>query len=515
MLNLSSLDTTKKEDVIALKRFNDSLKNPAIFTQAVFGDSLWSGQAKIAKALEQHAKVSVRSCHGIGKTHLGSRIALRYLNQHPDSIVITTAPTWRQVEQQMWRYMRGAYNKSKSRLPLAGRMLKTRYEIDTEWYALGVSSDDTDRIQGFHSASGDILVIVDEAAGVDEATFVAVEAIMVSMNARLLLLGNPTSVSGTFRASHESDPSFYKMAISCFDTPNFTNNGIENLEDLRTVDLENVEITHPYLITPHWAKDKITRWGVESPDFQSRVLGQFPDSESNTIIPVNLIEAATTEERLMKLTNDGHLEQPHRAGVDVARYGDDETTIYGGRGGILETEEIAKRQSTTMTAKRVSMLPNSSYIGVDADGVGGGVVDTLNDDRITGVFEIHNGSKPIKDGSGITFVNLKSQMWYYAKQQFEQGNVYIPPSMDILTSQLASVRFKATAKGWAVEGKDETKKRLHRSPDRAEGYVYWLFGQMLGAVAERRDNSIVIAKRDDSRISRNRRDRRRRMLDGR
>lgn len=494
--NLSNINPNNPDDIRNLIKLKNGLKTPSIFCDAVFGDRMWGRQAEVANAIiNKYKKVSVKSCHGIGKTFLASRIALQYLNQHPDSIVITTAPTWRQVEQQIWRYMRTAYANSLGHIPLDGKMMKTRYEIDTEWYALGVSSNDTDRIQGFHAASGDILVIVDEAAGVDEATFIAVEAIMVSENARLLLLGNPTSVSGTFRQSHESDSSFYKMTISCFDTPNFVNNGIENLEDLMSYNLDNVEITHPYLITPAWAKDKITRWGIESPDFQSRVLGNFPSAEANTIIPVNLIEAAMTEERRMKLIDGGHLDQPHRIGADIARYGDDESTIYCGRGGILESEDVAKRQDTMVTAEKIARLPLGNYVGVDADGVGGGVVDRLAQKRIDNVYEIHNGAKPIQDGTGVTFVNLKSQMWYYAKQQFELGNIYIPPTMDVLASQLASVRFKATSRGWAVEGKDETKKRLHRSPDRAEGFVYWLFGQLIGATARAEDNRAVVARK--------------------
>lgn len=494
MFDLQNINTSDPKDIQKLMLWRESLEDPKSFASIVFGDDLWHEQVDILRAIRKHPKVTVRSCHGIGKTHLASRAAHDFISHFKDSIVVTTAPTWRQVEEQLWRYMNSAYTRSLQRLPLAGRMLKAKYELGDDWYAIGVSSNDTDKIQGFHAASGHILVIVDEAAGVDEATYTAIEAIMISENAHLLLLGNPTSVSGTFRNSHTSDPGFYKKAISCFDTPNFINNGITNIKELQETDLSTVEITHPYLITPAWAQDKITRWGIESPDFQSRVLGQFPSAEANTIIPVNLIEAAMSDERLAKLSLAGHLEQPHRVGNDVARYGDDETTIYGGKGGILQTEEIYKRQSTAITADRLADQPPFIIAAIDVDGVGGGVLDSAEKLDLPNLYGIHNNASPVQDATGIKFANLKSQLWYYSAQQFKMGLVYIPPEYDILASQLASVRYKQTARGWTVEGKDETKKRLHKSPDRAEGFIYWLGSQLLESAVGGASASAGMAK---------------------
>lgn len=495
MFDLSNIDRNNPKDIQKLMLWRESLERPDTFSRVVFGDELWSKQIDILKALRKYKKVTVRSCHGIGKTHLASRAAHDFISHYKDSIVVTTAPTWRQVEEQLWRYMNSAYTKSLQRLPLAGRMLKTKYELGDDWYAIGVSSNDTDKIQGFHAASGYILVIVDEAAGVDEATFTAIEAIMISENAHLLLLGNPTSVGGSFRASHTSDHTFHKVHVSCFDTPNFINNGITNIDDLMEIEMDKVEITHPYLITPAWAKDKVTRWGIESPDFQSRVLGEFPSAEANTIIPVNLIEAATTPERLAKLTINGHLDQPHRTASDVARYGDDETTIYGGRGGILQTEQAYKRQSTAITADKLAELPASIIYAIDVDGVGGGVYDSAEKLGLQNLYGINNGASPVQDATGIKFANLKSQLWYYASQQFKMGEVYIPPEYDVLCSQLASVRFQQTSRGWAVENKDDTKKRLRKSPDRAEGFIYWLGSQLLETASVGVGGYVGMAKR--------------------
>ena len=63
-------------------------------------------------------------------------------------------------------------------------------------YAYGFSTNTEDRFQGFHS--GNILVIVDEASGVDEFIFNAIRGVITAKNSRLLLIGNPHGYAGTF-----------------------------------------------------------------------------------------------------------------------------------------------------------------------------------------------------------------------------------------------------------------------------------------------------------------------------
>lgn len=258
---LEEADKLTPEKVAEMRVRNEA--DPDYFVRHLLGDTLWDKQKDIAKSVRENAVTTVRSCHGIGKSYTAARLALWYLLAYDDSIVVTTAPTFRQVEQIIWREMRSAYKRAK--IPLPGKILKTRLEVSEEWYAIGLSSDDSDKIQGFHPKSGHIFVVVDEAAGVDEDTYVAVESILSSMFARALFIGNPTNLAGTFYKSHHQDPTANKIHVSCFDTPNFTNNGINDMEDLMSVDMDNVEIIAPYLITPQWVKDKVRKWGVDSP----------------------------------------------------------------------------------------------------------------------------------------------------------------------------------------------------------------------------------------------------------
>lgn len=166
---------------------------------------------------------------------------------------------------------------SRSKIPLGGKILKTKYEIDEKWYAIGISSDKDDNFQGFHAEH--LLVIADEAAGIPENTMQVIEALMTSQGTRQLLIGNPTNTIGGFYESHKSDL-YTKIVISCFDTPNFKKNGIRTLDQLMAMDrdtLTALPLVYPELVTPIWAYERAQSWGIDSPMFQSRVLAVFPE----------------------------------------------------------------------------------------------------------------------------------------------------------------------------------------------------------------------------------------------
>jgi phage terminase large subunit len=448
-------------------------QDPVYFIDEFTHDTPEDYQADIMRAVFTHKVVSVRSCHDVGKSWLSGKVALAFLSAFIDSYVITTAPTFRQVENILWRGIRGTYNKAKR--PIGGHMYQTpRLDFGEEWFAIGLSTKDPDSFQGFHAPSGHILVIVDEAAGVTEDIFIAIDSVLSSEGAHLLMIGNPTSIIGRFHDSHHKDPSAKRFHLSCFDTPNFINNGIRNLDDLIAVDLSKVDVTHPHLITPQWAKDKIRKWGVNSPMFQARVLGNFPTAEANTLIPLNLIELAATEERREELLKsyDG-VEQQHFIGVDVARYGDDKSVITERWGGIVEPQIVHGKEDTTQTAGRVKLLKPASSIFIDTDGVGGGVADILIDDRFENIVEVQGAAKPFESDDSMQFVNLRAQIYWNLAERFKTGDIAIPEDEELM-SQLASIRYKVTRRGIQIESKDEIKdpKRLGISPDKADSLAY-------------------------------------------
>lgn len=431
---------------------------PKFFVTEMLGDSIWDGQERIINSVRDHFETCARSCHGIGKTYIGSRTALWFLNAFENSIVITTAPTFRQVEKMMWKEMRDAMNHSNVRL--AGKMLKTpNLRVDEKWYAMGLSTKDPDAFQGFHAVN--ILVIGDEASGIPEKIFDAIDGVTTSQGARILLLGNPTNPLGRFAKSFK-DPTTSKIHISAWDTPNFKMNGINNAEKLVELGdagkLENMPVPYPYLITPMWAYRRAKQWGIDSPMWMSRVEGIFPEDADDVLIPLWKVEQAMSEERMLTTIKDL---KKRNTGLDIARFGDDSTVFATRYGYWFEPIIEIKKKSTTQSFGKLKALGLYPYF-VDDIGVGGGVTDQAQDAKLN----VHgiNVQNVAKDKE--TFANLKSELAWKFREMID--DVYLPYDEELL-AQLSNIKFRYINGRIAVEQKDEVKKRTHgQSPDKAD-----------------------------------------------
>ncbi|MBQ7262742.1 MAG: hypothetical protein IJR14_03375 [Synergistaceae bacterium] len=442
--------------------------DPVFFAREVLGKQPWSAQADILRSLRDHPRTAVRSCHGIGKTFVAATGILWFLFTHERSIVLSTAPTWRQVEKLIWKEIRSAYRDAL--VPLGGAIMPKTPELhilQNEWYAAGLSTNEPDRFQGFHEEH--ILVVVDEASGVNEEIFEAIDGVLTTKGARLLLLGNPTAIGGTFYDAFRSE-TFAKIHVSAFDTPNFTAFGIglDDIESGRWKDkIGDAPLPFPRLIAPEWVRGRYLEWGTSSPAWQSRVLGDFPTQGEDTLIPLAWIELA------MERWEETEPDAPVELGVDVAGFGSDRTVIAVRRGPRVDPLHVWVKKSTRETAGIVARFARelgTSAIKVDSIGIGQGVVDSLEEDGFDRVGV--NVSERARDVE--RFADLRAELWWGLRERLdpEKGDGIALPRDDGLLSELASVRYKITGRGQVrVEPKDEMRKRLGRSPDLADAVV--------------------------------------------
>lgn len=225
----------------------------------LLGMQPWSKQWEVIHSVRDNKRTAVRSCHGSGKTAVAAAVVLEFMLQGPCR-VITTAPTWSQVEQLLWREIAMRHHHIQ---PAFGKLFKTQLEIAPDWFAIGLSTDTPERFQGHHAPR--MLLVVDEASGVDDTIFEASEGFLTADGARVLLIGNPTRTTGTFYRAFKPDSGWHRVHISAYDTPNFTG--------------ENV---HPdaarALVTPEWASEFATQYGIDSPAYKIRVLGEFAET---------------------------------------------------------------------------------------------------------------------------------------------------------------------------------------------------------------------------------------------
>lgn len=420
--------------------------------------------------MEKNRRLVIPSGHGIGKTWIVARLALWFLYSFYPAKVITTAPTWPQVEKLLWTEIANAYNKSK--FPLGGRLLQTDLKIEEDWFATGISTSakvserdfGASKFQGFHSPN--LLVILDEGPGVEHSIWTAVETLITGENNKIIAIGNPTSPSGDFFNACKS-PLWHKLEVSCFDHPNVKEN----------------RIVVPGAVTREWIDERREEWGEGTPLWDAKVLGHFPTEGSDTLIPLAWAEACIN----LPLSDEGD----RRLGIDVARYGDDKTVFTMIWGAIVKPQEAVNKKDTNYTTGRAITLNNEDRfdcIGVDDTGVGGGVTDGLEDSGLD-VDAVNFGANAIEEDK---FENRKAELFWILREDIRDKKISLPDDKELI-NQLCSIKFSYTRKGKIkIESKDEMKKRGFKSPDKADSLaIAW------GASRIKATPSITIISTED------------------
>ncbi len=433
---------------------------------------IWDKLEEVSLALVNNRRVVVPSGHGVGKTWLAARLALWFLHCFYPSKVITTAPTWPQVEMLLWSEIKAAYNTSN--IQLGGRLLTTDLKIKDDWFATGFSTRGkaaerefgTPKFQGYHSEN--ILIVLDEAPGVEHEIWTSVGSLVVGENNKIFAIGNPTSPSGDFYNACKS-PLWKKIKISSFDHPN----------------VREEKIFVPGAVTRQWIEERRQEWGEGSPLWQAKILGDFPSEGSDTLIPLAWAEACVG----LDLGTGGM----KRLGVDVARFGDDKTALSVILGATALPIEAVNKKDTVWTSGRVQVLNkthNFEHIGIDDTGVGGGVTDILTNEGLP-VEPFNFGASPIDDRM---FDNLCTEIYWNLREDIRLQKISLPDDKE-LVNQLCSRKFLFTRKGkYRLESKEDMRKRGLPSPDKADALA---IANSVGRLNEMPHVSIISIDDDD------------------
>ncbi len=428
---------------------------PVQFAREFLGVDLWSKQEEVLCALRDHRRVAVKAGNGLGKGFTAAVAVLWFLCSHQPATVLTTAPTARQVRHVLWRELRRLYRASAC--PVGGRILDTRLELASDRFALGLSTDDVDQFQGFHSPN--MFIVVDEAEGVEETIYEAIDAVMTADTSRLLLIGNPTSMTGTFRrAFHEDRLLYHNITISALDSPN----------------VREQRIVVPGLTTHEWVAERVLVWGQDSPMYRARVLGDFSDRDENTLISLTRIEEAIARRSAGPLPNPTH-GTPAILSVDVARFGSDQSVLLLANPTAVLRLEAHHGLDTMQLAGRVVDAHrrwSPHRIVVDEVGVGAGVVDRLKeiDLPVTGI----NVGRPARQRA--LFANLRAEGYWRLHELFAQAQITIPDDAE-LAGQLSSLRYLYNSRGQLIiESKDDARARGIPSPDKADAMMLAFLG---------------------------------------
>lgn len=436
--------------------------DPVGWYQDKLGHFLWSKQREILHAIQNHHLVAVKSAHATGKSFTVSGAGAWWIDQHRfgEAFLVTTAPSWNQVEAILWREIRRRWNEGK----LGGRITQDcKWHLghgggsragasDEEIVGIGRKPADYDEysFQGIHARF--LMGILDEAGGVPESLWTSILSLATNESSRILAIGNPEDPNSHFATICRPGSGWHVITISAFDTPAFTG------EKVPQHVLDN-------LVSKQWVEDRRRDWGEGSPLWVAKVLGQFPDISDEYLITPALIEYCRQ--------NDLPGLDTGRLGADIARMGTDKTVVYHNRGGVIRLAGAWAKKDTMQTSGLIITIlsrfgATRIPIVVDIIGLGSGVYDRLKEQKFNVVG--HQGSE--RAYNPVRFRNRRSEVWWTFKTLMEDGLIDLDPGDDILAAQLGTVKWSTDSSGRiVVETKEDLRDRGLPSPDHADAAV--------------------------------------------
>jgi len=428
--------------------------DPVQYVTDVFGATPEKWQAEALTALATKDKVSVRSGHGVGKSTLDSWTIFWFMTCYFPCKIPCTAPTLHQLKDILWAELAKWHKRMPDELRSQFRIKSSDQDMRVvnvhapeSSFAVGRAGrkDNPEALQGFHEDN--LLFIIDEASGIDEIVFEVAQGALSTEHSKVLMTANPTRTSGYFFDSHHKmRHRWHTMKVSCKDSTR---------------------------VSPTYIKDVEEKYGLDSNVYRVRVLGEFPQSEDDVVIPLELCEAA--------VTRDVQLIDTYMPvwGLDVARFGDDDSALCKRHANhIIEPPKVWHQRDTMEVSGLIlkeyeetdaALLPGS--IMVDVIGIGAGVVDRLKELGLP-VRAVNVG----ESATGNNYARLRDELWWRGRDWFDDKQCRIPDDGRLI-GELSTVKYKVTSSGKIqVESKDDMKKRGLKSPDVADSFILTFAG---------------------------------------
>jgi len=398
---------------------------PSLFCKEILGETPYDLQAEIMDSILESKRIAVAAANGVGKTWAAARLAAWFLVCIPKSLVVTTAPTYRQVRFLIWRELFTVYEKiSKRSGGSFGKFVTTKWETPNGGLALGFAASEyrADRFQGLHAPY--LLVIVDEASGISDTIYEQILATLRGKDAYLFMIGNPLSSRGPFAEAFSSG-SFRTFKISAFDSPN----------------VKAGEIVVPGLVTKEDIERDRLIFGEDSLYWKTRILAEFPDQETGALFSLQDILNAQSIER--------DPNAPIEAGFDPASSKGESFSVLVFRQGPaayrLETLTANNLMEMAEKAHQLILQEGAVRVKVDALGLSAGVADRLVE--LAGdAYEVVPiiGSEKSLEG----YATMRTEMWVKFAELVKTGRAGGPVFADRrVVKDLLAIELEITNAG--------------------------------------------------------------------
>lgn len=407
-------------------------------------------------------RLSIASGHGVGKTSSCAIIILWFLFGRVDSQVACTAPTATQMHDVLWKEL----------ALWIGRMpdpIKNLYEHNKDyirikerpdsWFARAKTSskENSEALAGVHAEW--VMLLGDEASGIEEQIFVVMDGALTSGNFLVILIGNPTRNDGYFYDTHHKNNDLWiNIELSGMQSP---------------------------IVDKKYVEDQARQHGRDSEQFGIRVLGKFPSEDTMSKDGyVRLIGSKdiNTIGKAQTTTFQGN----SIIGVDPSGEGDDKTVF------VIRDEFKSKvifKESTSnskyIAEKILTFIDlyqiNGSNVVVDAFGIGTTIASEVA--RASGgkhvIQAINVGELPDYEDEKDEYANKRAVYYHKGLRTWMRtgGQVVEDPELE---AELETIYFKRNLQGKVqIMPKVEMRKRGHKSPNCADAIMLTFHRQVI------------------------------------
>lgn len=390
-------------------------------------------------------RLAIASGHGPGKSTLIAWLILWFMSTKDNPQIPVTASTGAQLSTKTWRELAKWHGLALNKEWFTWTATKFyRTDFPETWYASAIpwSKEKAQSFAGTHE--NHVMVLFDEASTIDDSIWEVTEGAMSTPGAIWAVVGNPEKNSGRFHGCFHAHRALWKTW---------------------EIDSRSAKKTNKAEI-----QRQIEVYGEDSDFIRVRWLGKFPRQAPMQFISEALVEAAQKREPL------GYELAPRILGVDVARFGDDQTVFLVRQGPKIAYCQAYRNLRTDQIADKVAaMLEQDSGIAqvfVDVVGIGAGVVDQLfrlgYRDMVSGVNAGEAATEMYPDTQTLKYFNLRAQMWGKMRDWLEHEGGCLPAIPQLAADLVGPQYGYARQQQIQLESKDDMKARNLASPDYAD-----------------------------------------------
>ena len=459
--------------------FND----PDLFNSAILGRSLYCDyQRQWCADLVAYRCLAVETGNQTGKDYWIGGIVPWWLYTRKDSLVIVTGPGQSLLGSVTWKEIRRAITNAPLLQLIRPSTVSTGVKTSPHtvtlgpgWQALGYSTTTIERASGQHA--GQLLVIIEEASGLDKEMWDAIESLGYT---KLVAIGNPLKAEGGF-------VDLCNQALSdqvC---------GIPQTEATCYHNLPSTASPHATwskspvgLADRTWIEASLRKYGRDSLWYRCHVEAIRPSLVNEQLIPETDLDRCVTRETrdsVAKLRqHDKSKCGRNRLGCDVGEGCGNARTVVFVRDDIgvldLHASQFTSPIDTAEVICRLAAKWGVKDADISFDGAGqtgkrlGNALEKRGYPRLKPYFGSNSG--------GTRCTNLRSACALALARRLDSdhfpglGRAWLPFSIipgadwESIREELLGLRYHLDGDQSALESKEDFMDRLGRSPDFAD-----------------------------------------------